>query len=163
VSRSLLPGDPGEGRVLALDPGAVRVGVALSDPTRTLASPRTWLPFEGYQAVAARVRALVEAEQVTLVVVGLPLAPDGGPSTGETRARRLARRIRADAGVPVAMVDEACTSVGADERLAEARPRARGGRDKGARDAVAAALLLEGVLRGEAPLLPLDPPPRAAP
>ena len=131
------------GRVLALDPGDKRLGVALSDPTRTLGRPLLAFANEGYDATVRRVQALVTEHEVTRVLVGLPVHLDGGDSPGAVKARRLARKLEAALNLPVELVDEGLTSVEADDVLAQVRPsHRRGAAPKGERDAVAAAVIL---------------------
>lgn len=137
--------DPG--RVLALDPGEKRIGYAFSDPTRTLATPGGAFPNEGYDASVRRVQALAAGQGVTLVVVGLPLRPDGSEREGTTKARRLARKLAEALQLPVELVDESCTSVEADDLLGQARPtKRRKPAASGERDAAAAAVILRGWL-----------------
>jgi len=140
--------NPLAGRVLAIDPGTRRVGLAISDPTRTVASPMGSIPNEGKKALIDRLVGLVEEHEVTQVLCGLPLHLDQGESEGSQAARKLVNRLRARVSVPVDLVDEGLTSVEADELLDEIRPRkrkARGGREQrlsGERDAIAAAVIL---------------------
>ncbi len=136
-----------EGRVLALDPGDRRIGLALSDPTRTLASPLGVLPNGGYDATVAEVARLVALHQVTRVLVGLPLHLDGAESEGSKKARRLAGKLERALHLPVELVDEGLTSVEADDVLAEVRPtKRRKPAASGERDAVAAAVILRAWL-----------------
>lgn len=136
------------GRVLAIDPGARRVGLALSDPTRTVASPLGSIPNEGRRALVDRLVALIEEHEVTHVICGLPLHLDLGESEGSKAARKLADHLRGRLDIGVDLVDEGLTSVEADELLDELRPRRRKGRSareqrmSGERDAVAAAVML---------------------
>ena len=136
------------GRVLAIDPGARRVGLALSDPTRTVASPHGSIPNDGRRALVDRLVAVVEEHQVTHVICGLPLHLDMGESEGSKAARKLADHLRGRLDISVELVDEGLTSVEADELLDEIRPRrrkTRGAREQrlsGERDAIAAAVML---------------------
>ena len=101
-------------RVMALDYGAVRCGVALSDPSGTLATPLPVVERAGTKKGLARVAALVAEHGVERVVVGLPLtlAGDEGQQASETRdfALRLGRRVT----VPIELYDERLTTVQAD-------------------------------------------------
>jgi len=142
-----MSGSTEPGRVLALDPGEKRVGYAFSDPTRTLATPGGAFPNEGYDASVRRVQAVVAGQGVTLVLVGLPLKPDGSEREGSTKARRLARKLADALKLPVELVDETCTSVEADDLLGQARPtKRRKPATSGERDAAAAAVILRGWL-----------------
>ena len=128
-------------RTLALDLGAVRIGVALSDETGTLASGLVTLKAAGPRKDAQAVAALVREHGVGEVVVGLPLRLDGtlGPRGEEVLS--FVERLRRVLQVPVVTRDERLTSVAAGERLAEAGVKRR---DRKARiDRAAAALILQ--------------------
>jgi putative Holliday junction resolvase len=123
-------------RVLALDHGAVRTGVAISDSSGTLARPLTVVEHVDGEAGFAELLQLVAAQEPARIVVGLPLSLDGREHGQAGRARAFARRLAAAVDVPVVLFDERFTSRIADRR---------GGR--AARDARAAATLLEDYLR----------------
>ena len=101
-------------RTMALDYGEARCGVALSDPTATLATPLPAVERAGTRKGLARIAELVAAHGVELVVVGLPLTLAGveGGQAAETRefAARLERRL----SVPVDLYDERLTTVQAE-------------------------------------------------
>jgi len=123
-------------KVLALDHGTVRTGVAVSDETGTLARPLTVVERVGTDAGFAALLTLLEAERPGRVVVGLPLSLDGGEHGQARLARAFADRLAAALDVPVDLFDERFTSRLADQRGGTA-----------ARDARAAATLLEDYLR----------------
>lgn len=129
------------GRVLAVDPGTVRVGLAVSDPLGITAQP-----LEVVDAVAAldRIAALCADLEVEEVVVGLPLTESGEEGDPARRARNLAAEIEARTGLTVTTIDERYTSRMAEEEMGRAGldSRARRGRV----DKVAAAVLLRGYL-----------------
>ena len=130
-------------RVLALDHGAARCGVAVSDPTGILATPLESIPRPDSKAGMAAIAELVRSRGVEAVVVGLPLTLAGGESEQTEAARRFAARLReALAPVPVTLHDE---------RLTTAQARRAGG--TASEDSRAAAHLLEAWLaaRGDAP------------
>jgi putative Holliday junction resolvase len=131
-------------RVLGVDPGTVRVGLALSDERGAIASPHATLQPRGREHAVQLVAVVVRETGAERVVVGLPLRLDGGESESSRRARWLAARIGEVAGVPVALWDERLTSVAAERHLADAG--ARGKKRRGAVDRVAAALLLQSYL-----------------
>ncbi len=129
-------------RVLALDLGARRIGVALSDSTGTLATPYTVIERSGDPAADRRVVArLVEESGAERLVVGLPVGLSGADGAAATAAREEARLLAAVVGVPVEMADERLTTVEAARRR-----RARGRSGRGGIDAEAAAVLLESWL-----------------
>ena len=123
-------------RVLALDHGAVRTGVAISDETATLARPLTVIDRVETEAGFAALLAVVHSEAPGCVVVGLPVSLDGREHDQARRARAFAARLAAAVDLPVELYDERYTSRLADQR---------GGRAP--RDARAAANLLEDYLR----------------
>jgi putative Holliday junction resolvase len=123
-------------RVLALDHGAVRTGVAISDETATLARPLTVIDRVETEAGFAALLAVVRSEAPGCVVVGLPVSLDGREHDQARRARAFAARLAAAVDLPVELYDERYTSRLADQR---------GGRAP--RDARAAANLLEDYLR----------------
>jgi putative Holliday junction resolvase len=131
-------------RVLALDVGDVRIGVALSDETGTLASGLLTLAAVGPRKDAQAVAALVREHGAGEVVVGLPLRLDGSLGSQGEKILSFVERLRRALRVPVVTRDERLTSVAADERLAEAGVRRRD--RKGRIDQAAAALVLQEYL-----------------
>ena len=137
-------------RVLGIDYGERRIGLAVSDPTGILARPlRTLRPGGSLQAragaVAAEAGALAaEADGLSGVVVGLPRSLDGAPHEQTRRVLAFADMLRGAVGVPVTLQDERLTTVEADARLAR---RERNWRKRNARlDAAAAAVILQDYL-----------------
>jgi putative Holliday junction resolvase len=128
-------------RTLALDVGAVRIGVALSDETGTLASGLVTLKAAGPRKDAQAVARLVVEHGVGEVVVGLPLRLDGTLGSRAEEVLAFVERLRRVLQVPIVTRDERLTSVAAGERLAEAGVRRR---ERRARiDQAAAALILQ--------------------
>lgn len=135
----------GLGRVVALDPGTARIGVAVSDSDRRLAFPRP--PLEAGPGEAERCAALAREESASLVVVGHPLRLDGSEGTAAAHADQLAVALRAALepdDVTVVLHDERLTTVTATSRLLEAGHGARSAR--GRVDGAAAVVLLESWL-----------------
>jgi putative Holliday junction resolvase len=128
-------------RVMALDVGSVRIGVAVSDETQTLATGLLALRSVGPRQDAARIAELARQHGVAEVVVGLPLRLDGSLGSQGEKVMAFVERLRRSLRVPVVTRDERLTSVAADERLAEAGVRRK---DRKARiDQVAAAVILQ--------------------
>ena len=99
-------------RVLALDLGSRRVGVAISDSSGTIASPLLVLQRSGRVSLDhERIRVLVEEEEAVLVVVGLPLSMDGSVGKAAHAAISEARALATVVGVPVETLDERLTTV----------------------------------------------------
>src|SRR4029453_6747153 len=138
--------------VLGIDVGARRVGLAISDPTQTLARPLKTLSVNGRADAVARV--LIEIERLGrrgdgrgAVVVGLPSRLDGSPSDQTPRTAAFVAALAARTSVPIARMDERLTSWEADGRLARNEPSWR--RRKAQLDAAAAAVILQDYLDRE--------------
>jgi putative Holliday junction resolvase len=133
------------GRVLGLDLGDVRIGVAISDPERRLAVPlgtvRTGAPSD-LKAIAE----LVREHGVGLVVVGHPLLLSGEPGSRARHAEAFADALRAVLGIPVVLHDERLSTVEADRALREAG--ADGRRRRRSVDRSAATVILQAYLDG---------------
>ena len=119
-------------RVLALDHGAARCGVAVSDPTGTLATPLAVVERPDTRKGLARVRAVIAETEAELVVVGLPLSLSGADSDQTRAARAFAERLRRTVDIPVELYDERFTTAIAGRRGGSA-----------AEDSRAAAVLLQ--------------------
>ncbi len=131
-------------RILAVDPGSKRVGVALSDPTETIAQPLATLPAEPAETLARRVADTARSHEADRIIVGLPLRLDGTHGPEAAAAQRLAAAVRHESGLPVVMVDERMTTAAADRALIAGgvkRAQRRLGIDR-----VAATMLLQGHL-----------------
>jgi len=138
-------GGGGAGRVLAVDWGRRRIGLALSDPTRLIAQPLVTLTHRAnHRAPVADIVALVQRHAVALVVVGLPLDPDGAEGEAAREARALGEAIARRARVPVTYRDERHTTASA---LRSARAAGVADRDSRERiDQMAAVAILQGYL-----------------
>ena len=123
-------------KVLALDYGSARTGVAVSDATGTLARPLGVVEQAGSDAGLARIAELVAEHEAQRVVVGLPLTMMGHHGEQAVETETFVRRLRETLGVPVESFDERFTT-----DLAE-----QGGPSAHATDAVAAAHLLSSYL-----------------
>jgi putative Holliday junction resolvase len=132
-------------RVLALDLGTKRIGVAVSDRSGTIATPLTVVARSGSLAADhVRIAALVAEEEAELVVVGLPLSLEGRLGPAARSAQAEIDLLAADLPVPVEPFDERLTTVTAERALMEAGMRAEGRRR--VVDKVAAAVLLQAWL-----------------
>lgn len=139
--------EPGaKGRILALDVGRVRIGVAVSDEERTVASPHSVLVRRGRARDFPSIAHLCEELGATLVVVGLPLSVDGTPTPMAGEIARFTRRLEAFLAGRARVVawDEAMTTVEAEAMLGDRGIRGRKRRQ--VVDKVAAAVLLESYL-----------------
>lgn len=126
-----------QGVVLAIDHGDARIGVAVTDTAREHALAHSAIPAEPPDEALAALRRLIAAEQIELVIVGLPLTLEGGEGPQAAVVRAFGERLGAATGLPVEYVDERFTS-----GEAEAAARAKGTEP----DAEAARLILEAWL-----------------
>ena len=133
-----------QGRLLGLDLGQRRIGVALSDPYGILASPLSTIELDDPDRGQEKVRALVLEHGVRRVVVGLPLLLDGNEGEEAQRVQAWVGRLRPLLEVPVELWDERLSSAAAERALLESGMRR--GRRRQHVDAVAAALILQNYL-----------------
>ncbi len=136
---------PKLGRVLALDWGELRIGLALSDETQLLSSPLdTLVRRRGKRFPMPRFLELVALHHPVGLLVGLPLTGEGGESESTALARELARSVERRTGLPTVLWDERLTT-----RRALRAVQEQGGSTRGRRkdvDALAASVLLQHFL-----------------
>jgi putative holliday junction resolvase len=130
-------------RLLGLDIGERRIGVAVSDEKRRIATPLKVLDGSAL-ANPAPLRTIAEDFEVDGLVIGLPLSLDGSEGPQAARVREVGRRLSEALGLPVAYVDERLSSVQASRAMQDAGVSSKG--QRGRLDMVAAALLLQGYL-----------------
>lgn len=131
-------------RILAVDYGTRRIGIALSDPTGTLATPLTTLTRRaGKRPPIARIVQLASDHAAEAFVVGLPLDGDGGENEWSTEVRTFGRKLEMRSGLPVLYVDERYSSVDAEARIRSIGLRRHAKEDKARIDAAAAAIFLQ--------------------
>ncbi len=137
-----------ERRILGLDVGERRVGIAISDPTGTVVRPLQTLVRSSRKEDFAAIAALVAENEVGLVVVGQPLSLDGTEGPQARRVARYADALAAYLAVPVVPWDERFTTVAAEEILLQSRgkKKRRRARAEGQVDAIAAAVILQSYL-----------------
>lgn len=131
------------GRLLGLDIGHRRIGVAVSDPLGIVASPWGYVTV-GRDGGLGEVCALAARLEVVRIVVGLPLAMDGREFDAAHQVRDWVGRLRERVGVPVELWDERLSTMAAERTLLESGMRRE--KRKVRRDAVAAALILQSYL-----------------
>ncbi|HIE37731.1 MAG TPA: Holliday junction resolvase RuvX [Anaerolineae bacterium] len=136
-------------RVLALDVGERRVGVAVSDPTRTVARPVGTLERGFRAADFAAIADLVAEHDAGLVVVGRPLTLRGEVGPQARQVERYAQALAESLPVPVQLWDERYSTATAEEVLRRMRKKGKR-RGQGEVDAVAAAVILQGFLDSHA-------------
>jgi putative Holliday junction resolvase len=107
------------GKILAIDYGRVRIGLAIAEAQHGLAQPLATLERINRNEDMRRLRELVRDHSVKLILVGLPLRLDGTRGDMAEETERFAQRIRKQLGVPVEMADERLTSWEAERQLEE--------------------------------------------
>jgi putative Holliday junction resolvase len=144
------------GKLLGVDYGAVRVGLAISDPDRKIASPLATYERRGRERDADYFRTLVQQEGVVQLVVGLPVHSDGHEGVKAAEARALGTWLAQTTGLPVAYWDERFTTVEAESALWSAGLTHK--KRKARRDRVAAQMLLQTYLDAGCPAHPVTGP-----
>lgn len=129
------------GRVLALDHGSTRIGIAISDALGITASP---LETVAARDALSRIQELVDEYSPEVIVVGLPVSLSGREATAAERARSFGREVESATGLEVRFVDERFTSQTAERALLEGGVKRRSRREKV--DKVAAAVILRHYL-----------------
>jgi putative Holliday junction resolvase len=140
-------------RILAIDHGTRRIGIAISDPTATIATPLETITPAGGSARRAveQVADLCRRHDVALIVVGWPRNMDGSRGPAARQAEAFADRLRNATTVPVELWDERLSTVEAERTLIEAGVRREERRRS--RDRTAAALFLQTYLDARKPRL----------
>jgi len=132
------------GRVLAVDPGEKRLGIAISDETGTIANPLTVIVHVARLIDAAAVAQLAREQEAVMIVVGQPLDSEGYPGPAARRSARLAEAIRTQTDLPIEFWDESGST-----RSAQAARVAMGvsrSKRKGHLDDLAATVILQSYL-----------------
>ncbi len=133
-----------KGRLISVDFGEVRTGLAVSDASRFLASGIGNVKVGGIDKTAAEVARIAVERGCVAAVVGLPRNMDGSEGARAERCRDFARRLSAIAGIPVAMTDERLTTVAASRYLNETDTR--GGKRKNVIDSLSAEIILQNTI-----------------
>ena len=131
-------------RILALDPGTKRIGVAVSDETKTIAQPLEWIPAEPFADFLARLKEILVEKEIDLVLIGLPRNMNGTYGPAAQKAEAFAAVLRSAITVPIKMRDERLTSLMANKIMIQGKVRREKRKDKV--DKMAAAILLQSYL-----------------
>jgi putative holliday junction resolvase len=137
------------GRLLGVDFGTVRVGLAVSDPDRIIASPIATRERAGADADTVYFRELVAAERIAGLVVGLPVHLNGREGIKAVEARKFGAWLAEATGLPIVFADERFTTVEAESALWNAGLTHR--KRKQRRDRVAAQIMLQAYLDAGCP------------
>ncbi|PYK76186.1 MAG: Holliday junction resolvase RuvX [Verrucomicrobia bacterium] len=131
-------------RVLGVDLGQARTGVALSDELRMLAHPLETIENSSAEKVARRVRQIVAEKEVDCVVVGLPRHMNGSLGPAAEKAQQFVEKLRSLISCEVVTWDERLSTVAAERALRDAGKKTR--ETRGIRDQVAAQIILQSYL-----------------
>ncbi len=140
---------PQKGRILALDPGTVRIGVAICDKDRKISSPLEVWTRQGNDPDKRWIKRIVDKEDAVALIVGLPIRSQGEEGESARRARGFAHWAHLATGLPYQMVDESFTTRFAESALWEMQLTHQNRRAR--RDAIAAQMLLQGYLEAGCP------------
>jgi putative Holliday junction resolvase len=138
-------------RLLGIDFGTVRIGLSLSDPTRTLASPLPFLDNKSPQQVIAAITALIETHQITGLVIGLPRNMDGTYGPSAQKVKDFIAEMKKSISLPIQPLDERLTTAQASKQLSSIGMNQKQLRKKV--DSSSASLILQQYLDLNIPLL----------
>jgi putative Holliday junction resolvase len=133
-------------RILALDHGSKRIGVAVSDETKTIAQPLEYIPAEPFADFLARLKQLLAEKEIDLILVGLPRNMDGSFGPAAQKVEAFAAVLKTAVTVPIKMWDERLTSTMANRFLIQGNVSRDKRKEKV--DKMAAAILLQSYLDG---------------
>jgi putative holliday junction resolvase len=133
-------------RILALDHGTVRVGVAVSDELKMIAQPLEFIPAQPWDGFLARLQQILRDKEVELVLVGMPRNMDGSYGPAAQKVRDFVGALQPAIEAPIKTLDERLTSVQANRLLIQASVRRDQRKQKV--DQMAAAILLQSYLDG---------------
>jgi len=136
-------------RILALDHGTKRIGVAISDELQMIALPLEYIPAEPIAAFLDRLKELIHEKEVELLLLGLPRNMDGSYGPAALKVREFAAVLKDKIVVPIRLWDERLTSAQAQRFLIEGKVRRDKRKEKV--DQTAAAILLQSYLDSLAP------------
>src|SRR5437764_5182438 len=131
-------------RILALDHGTKRIGVAISDELKMIAQPVEFIPAEPFANFLARLKEILREKEVELILLGLPRNMDGTYGPAALKVQDFAAALRNAVTVPIKMWDERLTSAQANRFLIEGNVRREKRKEKV--DKTAAAILLQSYL-----------------
>ncbi len=136
-----------KGRILSIDYGLKRVGLALSDPMQIISSP--YKALQNTPELKELIVDIIISEDVTEVIIGLPVREDGTPSEIYDEVKKFKVSLEEDLDIPVKEVDERYSSSIAKERMIITTPGKKKRRDKNLIDILSAQILLEDYLNGK--------------
>lgn len=133
-------------RILALDHGAKRIGIAVSDELKMIAQPLEFAPAAPFDSFLIRLRELIKDKEVELILVGMPRNMNGTYGPAAVKVQEFVAALKDAIAVPVKTWDERLTSAQANRLLIQANVRRAARKEKV--DKMAAAILLQSYLDG---------------
>jgi len=133
-------------RILAIDHGTRRIGIAVSDELKMIAQPLEYIPAEPFAEFLARLGDLLREKEVELILVGLPRNMDGSYGPAAQKVQEFVTTLKTHVTVPIKMWDERLTSAQANRILIQGNVRRDKRKEKV--DKMAAAILLQSYLDG---------------
>lgn len=131
-------------RILALDHGTRRIGVAVSDELQLIAQPLEYVPAEPFSGFVARLKEILREKPVELILIGMPRNMDGTYGPAAEKVRSFVSALQGEVTVPLKTLDERLTTVQAQRSLLQANVRRHQRKEKV--DKTAAAILLQSYL-----------------
>jgi putative Holliday junction resolvase len=135
-------------RILAIDHGTVRMGIAVSDELKMIAHPMEYIPAEPFATFLARLKQILQDKEVELVLVGMPRNMDGSFGPAALKVQEFVTALKDAITVPIRTWDERLTSAQANRFLIQSKVRREKRKEKV--DSMAAAILLQSYLDGGA-------------
>jgi len=131
-------------RVLAIDHGTVRMGIAISDELKMIAQPLEFIPAEPFSGFLDRIKFLLSEYEVELLLLGMPRNMDGSYGDASIKVKEFEAILKKSTTIPIKTFDERLTSVQANRALTQGRVKKKNKRKNV--DAMAAAILLQSYL-----------------
>ena len=131
-------------RILAIDHGTVRMGIAISDELKMIAQPLGFIPAEPFSDFIDRLKELLSEYEVELLLIGMPRNMDGSYGDASIKVKEFAGVLKNTTAIPIKTYDERLTSVQANRALTQARVKKNKKRKNV--DAMASAILLQSYL-----------------
>lgn len=136
-----------KGRVMAIDPGEKRLGIALSDPFRILATPLAVINHQSMAADSQKIIELCKQNEVQLIIIGQPLSSSGEETPQSRHSRKLAEKISTMSSIPVELWDESESTNIAKKAAVEMGLKRK--KRSGHLDQRAAAVILQSYLEAQ--------------
>ncbi|MCU0784474.1 MAG: Holliday junction resolvase RuvX [Verrucomicrobia bacterium] len=133
-------------RVLALDHGTKRIGVAVSDEMKMIATPLEYIAAEPFADFLARLKELIHEKEVELILIGMPRNMDGSYGPAALKVEEFVAVLKDTVAIPIKTLDERLTTVQAQRFLIQGNVRREKRKEKV--DQTAAAILLQSYLDG---------------